>query len=235
MAPVSDEPATGDDVDTTHDASRKADRAGERSSGGAPSARRAADLDVTAMGAMLGRSFADDPLWEWMCRGRMRHFTRLATPFFAVEIRRHISQGGAWTVAGCDAAGLWNPPNRWRTGFGDIARWAPSASRLFGLHLPRSLRALSVLDKVHPSEPHWYLATLGTDPDHQGRGLGSAVMQPVLDECDATGTPAYLESSKEANVGFYERHGFMLTDRITVGSDGPPMWLMWRDPRPPEA
>ena len=33
-------------------------------------------------------------------------------------------------------------------------------------------------------------------------------MQPVLERCDADGIPAYLESTKERNVGFYEQHGF---------------------------
>ena len=32
---------------------------------------------------------------------------------------------------------------------------------------------------------------LGTDPDHQGRGLGSALMAPVLEHCDRDGVGAY--------------------------------------------
>lgn len=184
---------------------------------------------------MFARAFVDDPIWDWMCRVRMRHFTRLAAPFFAAETRQHLATTSAWTTPGGTAGALWAPPGKWRTSAADLARWTPSATRLFGLHLPRSLSALSVVDKVHPREPHWYLALLGTDPDHQGHGLGSAVLRPVLDLCDEDGTPAYLESSKEHNVPFYERHGFEVTGQIHMGrgGSGPPMWTMWRDPRPP--
>ncbi|MBS1844280.1 MAG: hypothetical protein JST53_07675 [Actinobacteria bacterium] len=39
------------------------------------------------------------------------------------------------------------------------------------------------------------MATVGTDPAAQGRGLGTAVLAPVLDECDRDGVGAFLESS----------------------------------------
>jgi hypothetical protein len=57
-------------------------------------------------------------------------------------------------------------------------------------------------------------------------------MQPVLDTCDAEGIGAYLESSKESNVPFYERHGFRVTGEIVI-PDGPTLWAMWRDPVSP--
>lgn len=94
--------------------------------------------------------------------------------------------------------------------------------------------ALGKMEKVHPSEPHWYLAVLGTDPQYQGKGVGSALMAPVLQKCDAEGVPAYLESSKESNVPFYQRHGFEVKGEVNV-KNGPTLWPMWRDPHPPES
>ncbi len=83
------------------------------------------------------------------------------------------------------------------------------------------------LERQHPTEPHYYLAMLGTDPAHQGRGIGSALLAPVLERCDEEGLPAYLESSKESNIAFYARHRFDLTKPFQL-KGGPTMYFMWR-------
>jgi GNAT superfamily N-acetyltransferase len=91
------------------------------------------------------------------------------------------------------------------------------------------IAGLEDIDRAHPSTPHYYLAILGTDPDAQGRGIGSALLQPTLETCDRDAIPAYLESSKERNVDFYARHGFRVTGELQM-PDGPRVWPMWRDP-----
>ena len=45
--------------------------------------------------------------------------------------------------------------------------------------------------------------------------------------------PAYLESSKEANVGFYRHHGFEVTGEVDVPDSSLRLWLMWREPLRP--
>ncbi|MFD0534677.1 GNAT family N-acetyltransferase [Actinomadura luteofluorescens] len=65
----------------------------------------------------------------------------------------------------------------------------------------------------------------------QGNGLGAALLRSRLDRCDTEGLPAYLESSKERNVPYYERFGFRVTRELPLPGKGcPPVWLMWRDP-----
>ncbi len=55
---------------------------------------------------------------------------------------------------------------------------------------------------------HWYLPQLGVHRQHQGRGVGSAVLQPILMRADVEGLPCYLETEKLRNLPFYRRHGF---------------------------
>ena len=60
----------------------------------------------------------------------------------------------------------------------------------------------------HPEEPHWYLPLIAADPSRQGEGLGTALMQTAMENIDADGRPAYLESSNPRNVPLYKRFGF---------------------------
>jgi len=114
---------------------------------------------------------------------------------------------------------------------GELAKGSPGFVAGFGTNLVGALKTLSTIEKKHPKDPpHYYLAFLGTRPDHQGKGLGSALLKPVLDKCDHEGLGAYLESSKESNLAFYARHGFNLTGEIQLPK-GPLMWSMWRDPK----
>jgi GNAT superfamily N-acetyltransferase len=85
---------------------------------------------------------------------------------------------------------------------------------------------------VHPREPHWYLEIIGTQPQMQGKGLGSALFRPLLALCDRDGLGAYLEASSERSRALYERHGFTVVELFNMPGGGPEIRRMWRDPRP---
>ncbi|NEA63662.1 GNAT family N-acetyltransferase [Streptomyces sp. SID12488] len=85
---------------------------------------------------------------------------------------------------------------------------------------------------IHPSgRAHEYLWMIGVAPDSQGRGLGTALVQHVLDRCDREGVAAYLEATSLRSRTLYERLGFALLDRPLELPDGPRMWPMWREPQ----
>ncbi|HVX18411.1 MAG TPA: GNAT family N-acetyltransferase [Acidimicrobiales bacterium] len=190
--------------------------------------------EIGAVAHALAMAFHDDPIWAWLTDDRMRQRPERAVPFFRTEARHYHKLDGCWTNDAQQGGALWAPPGRWKLGFVGILGLAPASLRLFGVRMPRALSSLDQIDKRHPTEPHYYLGFLGTHPDHQGRGVGSSLLAPTLARCDADGLPAYLESSKESNVPFYERHGFEVTETHDF-PDGPRIWLMWREPRPPEA
>ncbi len=150
--------------------------------------------------------------------------------FFASDARLVRGRGRVYTTPDTAGASLWAEPGHWRMPVSEMARSVPSLLPTFATSLPRALRTLSAVERAHPTEAHWYLAVLGTDPSKQGRGIGSALLAPVLEECDTEGIPAYLESSKESNLPFYGRHGFEVTEEIQIPG-GPTIWGMWRDPR----
>jgi ribosomal protein S18 acetylase RimI-like enzyme len=83
--------------------------------------------------------------------------------------------------------------------------------------------------KHHPHEPHWHLAFLAVDPEHQHAGLGSTLMTRTHAELDAAGTPAYLEATNPDNIRLYRRHGYTDMDPFDIRlPDGTPFYRMWR-------
>lgn len=125
------------------------------------------------------------------------------------------------------AAALWLPPGVEPDADALMAclQQTVPASRqpeLFGL--------MEQMGQVHPTEPHWYLPMIGTDPAYQGTGHGAALLRHTLAMCDRDRLPAYLESSNPRNISLYERHGFVRIGIIQHGSS-PVMTAMLRRPR----
>ncbi len=179
----------------------------------------------------LGRAFADDPVWTWLIRGR--NSADRAAAVLGELAHLHAELGGEVTATdGHEAHAVWVGPDARPATTGDYLRRAHRVIRPLGLRGAARLGALTEVDARHPHEPHWYLALLGTDPDHQRRGHGDALVRPVTDRADETGVGCYLESSKESNVPYYRRFGFEVVDVLHLDKGrGPDLFLMWRDPR----
>jgi GNAT superfamily N-acetyltransferase len=184
--------------------------------------------DFKPLAEMLARAFYDDPVTSWFypdASRRMKHARR----FFAIRQRQLAGQRLIYTTPERSGAALWAGPGRWREDLRESLMLLPMLPVLLP-RIVRSTHAVREIERRHPVQPHYYLSVLGTEPQQQGGGIGSALLGPVLRRCDSDGVGAYLESSKESNVDFYARHGFAVTERIEL-PEGPPLWLMWREPR----
>jgi len=195
--------------------------------------RRAGVEDVTSIVEMLARAFDDDPVPRFLFPGPRRRRRGLHA-FFRLQLRHtYLDAGEVWTTPDTAGAAVWAKPDTPRPGWADLLRLVPVLPYLTGLgrRLPDAARLLGAVDRARPRQAHWYLATLGTEPERQGKGIGSSLLQWTLAHVDREGLPAYLESSKERNVPFYARHGFEVTGQIHTPNGGPTLWLMWREPR----
>ena len=201
--------------------------------GKAPTIRRAIAADRRELADTLARAFHDDPVWTWLFPDEARRADRNLR-VFAAYLRDGLKVGEVYTTPERSAAALWKPPGKWKLSNAALLRSLPDLLRAFGRRLPASLEIERKVEAVHPHEPHWYLAMLGTDPVAQGQGIGGALITRITDRCDVEGLPAYLESSKQANVPYYERFGFRVTGETQLGHDGPTIWFMWREPQVPE-
>jgi GNAT superfamily N-acetyltransferase len=183
---------------------------------------------------VLGRAFYDDPVSMWLLPNDSSRAVRQGRIFATLTRHHHLAHGGAEVA--CDgpaigAAALWDPPNQWKESRRAQLMMLPSLLRACGRRALTGRAFAELMQRQHPEEPHWYLAVLGSDTAVRGRGFGQALMRSGLARCDAEHSPAYLESSKAANVPYYQRFGFTVIGEIVVPDGGPRLWKMWRDPR----
>jgi GNAT superfamily N-acetyltransferase len=180
--------------------------------------------------AVLTLAFAADPANRWMYpepAQYLRHFHSFARALggASLPLRTALADRDYSAVA------LWLGPH---AGSDDAA-----LAKVIEASVAPEKRAvlIAVIEAMachHPQEPHWYLPLIGVDPARQGRGLGAALLRPVLAECDRTRLPAYLESTSPRNRPLYERHGFQPIGEIRV-ADFPPIVPMLRRPKSADA
>ncbi len=193
----------------------------------------ASRADDPTLAASLGEAFVDDPAWAWMYPERERA-RRLSMMFDALLGATRRSGATILTDEARRGTAIWQRSERRDLGArGNLAVvFAMVRGRA---HLRRGQALARHLAAHHPREAHWYLTTLGTDPAHQGTGVGSALVRHRLDAVDRDGAAAYLEVLVEANLAFYARFGFEVTGQFDVPDGGPHVWTMWRDARAPTA
>jgi GNAT superfamily N-acetyltransferase len=181
--------------------------------------------EKSAVLAILTLAFSTDPATRWTWPDPKTYLE--AFPHFATAFGGAAFEKGSAHYIGSAGAALWLPPG---TGPDEAAlmdlfeRTADAATAADGPKLMQQMASF------HPHEPHWYLPLIGTDPAHQSKGVGSALLRHVTDICDRDGVLAYLESSNPRNIPLYQRHGFEIVGRAQSGSS-PVITPMLRKPK----
>lgn len=194
------------------------------------SVRPATLQDVDALSHLLARAFREDPFHRWIFP-KERAWARGSHRSFALALRGEVEHGTVLTNEERQGAAIWRSPDLGPQSLGEQLRVAVPMTWLLGARSPVVFLGFARLMRLHPKEPHWYLSVLGTEPQHQGRGVGSALLQAILARCDESNIPAYLEASRPQNVPYYESRGFQVLGEFKLPK-GPPIWRMQYTPPP---
>lgn len=193
---------------------------------------------VDAAAAVLAASHADYPAFCHVFPDARRRARALA-PFFRATVRDAVPFGAVQAaVDGTEVLGVavWLPPGTFPWSALRKARATPSFMRVLAAYpsaFGTFVRYGSNAERVHPTDRHWYLEVLGIRPGSQRQGLGTRLIQPVLDQADVDGDPCFLETSDRTNTSYYERFGFsVIDDDLHLVPNGPTHVAMRRPGRP---
>ncbi len=163
--------------------------------------------------ALLGRAFQNDPVVASILPGTAPE-TRLGKLSVMFEEMLRLNARRNQPIGIVDAGSVRAAAILHRPGTYPLPLWAEvgllwravcqAGPRGLGRFVLWTLRS----SRHHPTEPHYYLETLGVDPAMQGRGLGSALLKHMALAIDAAGTDCALETATDRNIPLYSRFGF---------------------------
>ena len=170
--------------------------------------------------------FAADPILRWLYPEPQSYLTNSPTliQLFGGGAFEHSS---AYHIQNYAGAALWLPPDVHPDEEGIIELMQGGFD---GPKLDEIFSMFEQMDDFHPDEPCWHLAFIAVDPAQQNKGFGSALLEHTLKVVDQDKKLAYLESTNEANLTLYKRHGFELVGNIQAGSSLS-LFPMIREPR----
>lgn len=191
--------------------------------------RRADAADVDAACVVLADAFADYPWTRWTVDAE-RHGERIEALQRLCMERVTLPYGEVWVA--CDAGddivsvAMWMLPSSVVPESVAVETEARQAT-LEGTRHRASAAAEALVGALRPTVPHYYLGTVGTRRNRQGRGHGTSVLRPILDRAEHDGDPVFLETSDPRNCELYTRLGFVTVAEIAIADGaGPHVWAM---------
>ncbi|MBD8043489.1 GNAT family N-acetyltransferase [Arthrobacter sp. Sa2BUA2] len=181
---------------------------------------QASPAEITALAATLAEAFENYPWTCWTVDSE-RHEARLAAIQRLYLEHVGLPYGEVWTDDRLECAAVLVQP-------GPIELDPGLQKKLSELHGEAGHRLQTRLPQPPPAA--WTLATIGVAPDIQGNGLGSALLEAMLQHADAYGRRIALETSSDRNLAFYRRRSFVVWAVTEMPDGGPMVWSMIREP-----
>ncbi len=183
-------------------------------------------------GRLLARAFMDDPGTAIVEPDPERRF-EVNSGLFELLVRS--DPGSVWAAHdGGQLAGvaIWLAPTPAdeQDGSDLIERARAVAGRDAADRWAAMLEDFERVRREAVNTPHWFLALIGVDPDLQGRGIGTSLMEVGHAPADAEGLPCVLETFTDADAAYYRRHGYEAVLETTI-ANGVPLKAMVRRPR----
>jgi GNAT superfamily N-acetyltransferase len=185
----------------------------------------------------LQAALCDDPFFRTMERsvsrdtGKAKEAMIRYMDYSMVEAQKY---GGLYLPEGKTyGASVWSKPLDEK-----LTRQKSAEKKAFILEHMREVRLKTYTDIVEfmseqadglLPENIWYLSILAIDPAFQGQGLGTGLVETIIDKADGMGIPTYLETYTPENKTFYKRLGYRVTASILEPVTGAEYSIMIRE------
>ncbi|MGB5909673.1 MAG: GNAT family N-acetyltransferase [Promethearchaeia archaeon] len=175
---------------------------------------------IEAASKVLGRAFQDDPLFVYCFPDPIERKIKIAIHGEFLILLGILSGEVYITSSNIEGVAIWHPHGIKDQIIGKQSKETMRRLRKvrkINFSDPLVIERIGIFEEIansfqneHVNFPHWYLAFIGVDPIHQGKGYASKLLRMKLAEIDEQNLPCYLHTENERNVKFYEHFGFEL-------------------------
>ena len=183
---------------------------------------------------LVAAAFQNDPFFTFMIPDTIRRHITLSWLFEKITLYG-ILYGKVYTTAALEGVAIWLGPQLPGLSLPGILRTGlfRLPEKLNWREFIRSSRMASFAEKLHKKNVvgrHWYLYELAVDPLMQGQGVGSILLQPILEQATRESLPCYLDTYNKKNLAFYIRNGFSIIESGQANKKSPHIWAMRCEP-----
>ena len=183
---------------------------------------------------VLSDAFQEDPVFSKLIPNEKERRKTL-NKIFKFQIKYCLKHGVVLSTSNLKGISLWFPP---KNAF--VSIWksikSGSLSLIFTIkwkNLHRLRKNDDFCEDLHKklgSTPHWYLSTIGIDPKHQSKGIGSKMLSFMIKYIAKDHKTIFLETNSEKNVSLYKRFGFRILHKVLTPRTNIYHWNMIRRP-----
>jgi GNAT superfamily N-acetyltransferase len=177
----------------------------------------ASHKDKTFIVDLLSRAFDDNKSVNYVLpqdrrrRERIRHLMSYSFEVCHRFGKVYLSEEGR----GC-AMILF--PEQQKTDLSSLVLDFKLITRSIGLsHVRKAMNRESAIKNRHPQELLYYLWFIGVEHGERGKGIGSALLNGIIQEAGAMNRTICLETSAPKNLPWYQKAGFSIYDELDLG------------------
>ena len=83
-------------------------------------------------------------------------------------------------------------------------------------NIKKTLARETLINKVQPKELKYYLWFIGVDPEYQNEGIGTILLDELIEDSEHKKRPIYLETSTLKNLPWYQKFGFQIYHELDL-------------------
>ena len=83
-------------------------------------------------------------------------------------------------------------------------------------NIKKAMHREAMIKKLQPKELMYYLWFIGVDPEYQNGGIGSKLLQEIINDSSKKQRAVFLETSTLKNIPWYKKFGFYIYNELEL-------------------